>query len=45
LGLKTDEELKIAAEIYDKLLKIEGELKFGSRYFTIIDKAKYKISV
>lgn len=45
LGLKTDEELKIAAEIYDKLLKIEGELKFGSRYFTIIDKAKYRISV
>lgn len=45
LGLRTDEELKIAAEIYDKLLQIEGELKFGQRFFTIEDKSRYTLQI
>lgn len=45
LGLRTDNELKLAAEIYDRLLQIEDELKYGEKFFTILDKSVIRLKV
>lgn len=36
LGLKTTDSLGLAADIYNELLRIENELKFGEQFFTVI---------
>lgn len=35
LGLKTDDSIKMASEIYNTLINIESELRFGEKYFNV----------